>query len=342
MSYGEIKPVGNDYLLTYGNEWFYETRHANAREFAFTFGMVNNKGATEPTNLQDKVTAYLGHDMVPGAGDGWALNGVLTIHPGVAKNAQWAELDLNNNSQHFGNEPGAAGLAAPAVYLLTFNGFSQYDITGGLLFNQSGPGKVNRNITFANGCTQSGVENYDAMTALIENNGAPEYALRSRGPISKLWIGGDVAFGAEPVPGIPLYVFKGGPAVTALASNEKVVLRLSDCGAAANMKHFDFDWDGGVFNWICRNDDGSLRAAPLGFDTMNLILRPVPDNAVELGYEGLRWKRVSSHRLSLKPPASDAPSANGELTVEAVSDTQLRFNLKGADGVIRSATLALA
>lgn len=342
MSYGEVKPVGNDYLLTYGNEFFYERRYEHAREFAFTFGMVSDKGATEPTNLQDGVLAYFGVEARAGSGDVWSLNPMLTLCAGFARNAQQCESDLNNNSQHFGNADGSAGLAAPSVYHWTYNGYSQYDITGVLLFNQSGPGKVNRNITFANGCKQSGIENYDAMTALIENNGAPDYVIRSRGPISKAWLGGEVGLGASPVSGIPLYVFKAGPAVTALASNEQVVLRLSDCGAAANFKHFDFDWNGGVFNWICRNDDGSVRAVPLGFDTMNMIIRPVPDNAVELGYDGLRWKRVSTHRLSLKPPASDTPTTTGEMTFEAVSNTQLRLSLKGSDGVVRSTTLALS
>jgi hypothetical protein len=42
------------------------------------------------------------------------------------------------------------------------------------------------------------------------------------------------------------------------------------------------------------------------------------------------------------PAASSPPVANGDLTVEKISNTELRFSLKGSDGVIRSNTLTLA
>lgn len=340
--YGEVKPVGNDYLLTYGNEWFYQTQHENAREFAYSFGLLNNKGDTEATNLQDKVTLYLGHVMQPGAGDGWILNGVLQIDAGVAKNAQWAEIDLNNNSQHFGNTEGAAGLAAPAVYLFTFNGFSQYDITGGLLFSQAGAGNLNRNIVFANGCKQSGIENYDDMTALIENNGAPEYVLRSRGSVSKTWLGGEVGLGEAPLAGIPLHVYHAGHAVQTICGSDAASIRFGDYGASANTKFGAWHWDGGCLNLLAYNDNGTLRSVPFGIDTINNIFRPSGDNTVMLGHETLRWAKGCFHALTLKPPATHTPTQNGELTVEAVSNTQIRFNMKGSDGVVRSGTLALA
>lgn len=341
MIYGEVKPVGNDYLLTYGNEWFYQTQHENAREFAFSFGLVNNKGGSEATNLQDKVTLYLGHVMQPGAGDGWILNGVLQIDPGVAKNAQWAEIDLNNNSQHFGNAVGAPGLAGPSVYLFTFNGFSQYDITGGLLFNQSGPGKVNRNIIFASGCKQSGIENHDSMDVLLHNYGNPAYVVRSCST-SKAQINGEVGFGEAPLSGIPLHVYHAGHAVQTICGTDAASIRFGDYGAGANTKFGAWHWDGGCLNLLAYNDNGTLRSVPFGVDTINNIFRPSADNAVMLGHELLRWAKGCFHALSLKPPASHTPTQNGELTVEAVSNTQLRFNLKGSDGVVRSGTLTLA
>lgn len=39
---------------------------------------------------------------------------------------------------------------------------------------------------------------------------------------------------------------------------------------------------------------------------------------------------------------SSVPTVNGELTVEATSNTQLTFRLKGTDGTVRSASLTLA
>ena len=44
----------------------------------------------------------------------------------------------------------------------------------------------------------------------------------------------------------------------------------------------------------------------------------------------------------LTPAVSSVPTVNGELTVEATSNTQLTFRLKGTDGTVRSASLTLA
>jgi hypothetical protein len=43
----------------------------------------------------------------------------------------------------------------------------------------------------------------------------------------------------------------------------------------------------------------------------------------------------------LTPAASSVPTVNGELTVEATSNTSLTFRLKGTDGTVRSASLTL-
>ena len=44
----------------------------------------------------------------------------------------------------------------------------------------------------------------------------------------------------------------------------------------------------------------------------------------------------------LTPAASSVPTVNGELTIEATSNTSLTFRLKGSDGTVRSASLTLA
>ncbi len=45
--------------------------------------------------------------------------------------------------------------------------------------------------------------------------------------------------------------------------------------------------------------------------------------------------------LTWRPPASITPAVNGDLTVEATSNTSLTFRLKGTDGTVRSAVLTL-
>ncbi len=46
--------------------------------------------------------------------------------------------------------------------------------------------------------------------------------------------------------------------------------------------------------------------------------------------------------LTLLPLASRTPANNGELTVEATSNTTLTFKLKGSDGTVRSGTITLS
>ena len=43
-----------------------------------------------------------------------------------------------------------------------------------------------------------------------------------------------------------------------------------------------------------------------------------------------------------QPPSSITPVLNGDLVVEATSNTTLTFKLKGTDGTVRSGTITLA
>lgn len=45
--------------------------------------------------------------------------------------------------------------------------------------------------------------------------------------------------------------------------------------------------------------------------------------------------------ISCNPLASAVPTVNGQLTIEATSNTSLTFRLKGSDGVVRSNSLTL-
>jgi hypothetical protein len=49
----------------------------------------------------------------------------------------------------------------------------------------------------------------------------------------------------------------------------------------------------------------------------------------------------SSVGIRFVPKTSAVPPANGEVSIEATSNTQLTFRYKGTDGVVRSATLNL-
>jgi hypothetical protein len=45
--------------------------------------------------------------------------------------------------------------------------------------------------------------------------------------------------------------------------------------------------------------------------------------------------------LAFRPAAAMTPAANGDLTIEATSNTSLTFRLRGSDGIVRSASLTL-
>ena len=72
---------------------------------------------------------------------------------------------------------------------------------------------------------------------------------------------------------------------------------------------------------------------------------------LRIGYDAANYASMTvnstgqlkfSAPLTWRPPASITPAVNGDLTVEATSNTQLTFRLKGTDGTVRSASLTLA
>lgn len=70
------------------------------------------------------------------------------------------------------------------------------------------------------------------------------------------------------------------------------------------------------------------------------FLAPIKPNAVgtyDIGVSGNPWRDIY-----LRPSASLTPSANGDLCIEATSNTTLTFKLKGSDATVRSGTITLA
>lgn len=69
--------------------------------------------------------------------------------------------------------------------------------------------------------------------------------------------------------------------------------------------------------------------------------------AVTLIPPGLLPERVrtllnSIFSLTQQPAASVTPTENGELVIQATSNTQLTFKLMGSDGVVRSGSVTLS
>ena len=61
------------------------------------------------------------------------------------------------------------------------------------------------------------------------------------------------------------------------------------------------------------------------------------DNGVDNVFRDIKVRSVIE-----QPPASITPASNGDLVVEATSNTTLTFKLKGTDGTVRTGTITLA
>ena len=66
------------------------------------------------------------------------------------------------------------------------------------------------------------------------------------------------------------------------------------------------------------------------------------DSAYDIGQTDTRFRVVYGDDLSLRPAASRTPVANGDLEIQATSNTSLTFKLKGSDGTIRSGSVTLS
>lgn len=62
--------------------------------------------------------------------------------------------------------------------------------------------------------------------------------------------------------------------------------------------------------------------------------------AIETVYDKVFQTHISFAQVFGNSP--DPPERNGQLTIEAVSNTELRFSVRGTDGIVRSATLPLS
>lgn len=54
------------------------------------------------------------------------------------------------------------------------------------------------------------------------------------------------------------------------------------------------------------------------------------------------FELLQDGRLTLRPPASATPDNNGDLVIQATSNTSLTFRFRGSDGTVRQASLTLA
>ena len=105
--------------------------------------------STGPSPHRDKVALYTGVDAMPGTGDVWSINPLLTQSAGSGSyNAQGIELDCNNLNAHRGDADAGAGLAPPVSYGFSVTGAGRFRSTSAMLV--CGTQKMwNRGLVFA-------------------------------------------------------------------------------------------------------------------------------------------------------------------------------------------------
>lgn len=97
---------------------------------------------------------------------------------------------------------------------------------------------------------------------------------------------------------------------------------------------------GVTYSWV--SDYWRVYTGSAGYRFYGTTLRPEADLGPDLGASTFRFKTGYLQNVVLSPPASVTPAANGQMTFELTSDTQLKIKVKGSDGVVRSASLTLA
>jgi hypothetical protein len=118
-------------------------------------------------------------------------------------------------------------------------------------------------------------------------------------------------------------------------------LKLYDVGAAANRKEVRVWNDAQIFQITYINDNGTVRLSPVVMDDGG-TWRPGTDSTFALGADSIRWAVAYFDNLELRPDASRTPANNGDVTLQATSNTSLTFKLKGSDGVVRSGSITLS
>lgn len=145
------------------------------RQFMASIGLTSNSG--HGTALVDKVSLYVGGDVVAGSSDFWTVNSCLTIEAGAPTdiNVQGYELDFNNFNSNRGSTFGVAGMAAPVAVGLSISGVADHANTAAISIAGVG-NQWYRGIAFTTGI-YSAISDYSLATYGIEMIAAHSYGI---------------------------------------------------------------------------------------------------------------------------------------------------------------------
>lgn len=207
-------------------------------------------------------------------------------------------------------------------------------------------GQVGDGVTAGNGKYAVGVE-----SEVIRSPGAD-----AANPVS--WVSSNnldacymatVRYGSSPMAGfihnpfstIPVQCgFLVGNSFAAQGVNKSLVTHSAFCTIESDVPYALFARNVSYAVVSAPNNIAIIRAVNAAGSAEHNLLSYGSDNTVTLGAEAA-GARIPGNVI-FTPPASSSPGENGELVIQATSNTSLTFKLKGSDGVIRSASLTLS
>lgn len=92
--------------------------------------------------------------------------------------------------------------------------------------------------------------------------------------------------------------------------------------------------------WASVPNNVPLRALNAAGNAEHNIFSYQTDNTVAVGVDASGVRIIGN--TIFNPPASSTPGANGEMVIQATSNTSLTFKLRGSDGTVRSGSITLS
>lgn len=287
-----------------------------AREFMTVVTMAADRGVGASSPNADKVTRYAAMSANPGCGAAWVDNTVLRIGSGAtAAGLNFScgfEIDVQNQDVPLGAADGQAGLSPPSCYAFALEGggeASGNSITAAMLVGSvGGPPPFNRGIIFANNAVlQESIGDYGAAKNSYRDHGAHEVGISLQGTYT-------------------LAAIQIGTS-SSINNNDNGILEVAN---ASGLRYFN-----GNDRTVLMRGPVSLAAGSSIFSANNAnnSLRPLEIAASEL---------YLSSPTTMRPSSSSNLHQNGDLNFSVISNTQIRLNYKGTDGIVRGITLTLA
>lgn len=280
----------------------------------FCWGGYFSHGTAGEAQKSDKVLHYCGVYVQANCLNAWIRNDLLTIYTDANPNyVNGYELDLNNLRKNYGATNAGAGLAAPSVYGMTFNGANpqNYTITGAYCIISSSANQlpvVERGYVIGpNAVRQASVDDYSAAAASYRDTGSHQVGIDLSGSYSTAGVR---------IPRGATYagLNTGGATMRFMTVDTVNELRLGDPSYTSNI-------------------------------VSERTILPAADNAWQFGATSLRWQSIwavngtiQTSDSSLKTDIAEIDAEQASMFVDALTPRSYRWIVGGRVPVYEART----